>query len=69
MTKIYTAVKAVSCCGNCPNMLDKAWEQHPQWTFANKKDRCFGNQHRIIKDIRGDIPSWCPLPDKKEEAK
>ncbi|KKM69341.1 hypothetical protein LCGC14_1451870 [marine sediment metagenome] len=62
MTKIHTTINVhlVNHCWECPSRLD--------WFDTGKGDRCDrGKRVRIIKDIWGDIPGWCPLPDKKEE--
>lgn len=57
MTKIHTATQEITRCSDCPDVI---------YSFEGKY-KCYKRQ-RLIKDIRGEIPSWCTLPDK-EEAK
>ena len=48
-------------CGECPNALS--------WYDTGKcEPRCdHGKRRRIIKDLWGKIPDWCPLEDKEEK--
>ena len=48
-------------CGECPNVLD--------WFDTGKSgERCDkGKRRRIIKNLWGEIPGWCPLEDKEEQ--
>ncbi|KKM89165.1 hypothetical protein LCGC14_1251460 [marine sediment metagenome] len=56
MTKIYTATHEYKHCAVC---------SEARFTMAGKfKCRL---RRRIIKDIEGDIPDFCPLPDKEEK--
>lgn len=60
MIKQETITFEYEHCGECPNVLG--------WIDTGKEgNRCDrGKRTRIIKDLWGKIPDWCPLPDKKE---
>ena len=57
MTKIYPVTNEINCCVDCHWVLD--------WSDTGKKEyKCNKVKRiRIIKD-EGEIPKWCPLPDK-----
>ena len=59
MTKIDSLVHVFDHCGDCQHALD--------WIDTGKKgDRCGkGKRLRIIKDLWGEIPDFCPLEEKK----
>ena len=59
MTKVET--KEYEHCSKCPN-----WD----WIdgiFSFYSCRKIEEGESIIKDIWGEIPKWCPLPDKKKQ--
>ena len=65
MTRIETLTFEYEHCSECPNILD--------WFDTGKRgDRCEkakrGRGYRIIKDMSGEIPKWCPL-EKKDLTK
>ncbi len=55
MTKQETLVFNYEHCGECPHSSGRAGERCDK-----------GKRLRIIKDLWGEIPDWCPLPDKEE---
>lgn len=57
MTKLYTHTEEIEDCSQCPDVLD--------WFDTGKRDwRCGQREKgRILRDIWGEIPTWCPLPD------
>lgn len=58
--KVETLTFEYEHCGECPNVFD--------WCDTGKKGyRCNrGKRIRIIPDLWGKIPDWCPLPNKVE---
>ena len=59
MTKIETLTYEYEHCGDCPNIYGIA--DFPDSECACNKTR------KIILDIWGDIPEWCPLETKTEK--
>ena len=58
MTKIETIITAVDCCGICSNA-----DHEP--THKNEcRFKCHKTK-RVIPDLWGEIPSWCPLEEGK----
>ncbi len=47
-------------CGECPHLRD--------WFDTGKAGYRCSKKRRIIPDLWGDIPDWCPLETKKEEG-
>ena len=61
MTKVDTHTFEYNHCGECPEVLD-------YHDTGKKGHRCGKLKRvRILGDIWGPIPSFCPLPDKKYE--
>ena len=60
MTKQETLTFYYENCGECPNVLD----YFDTGKVGYRCDR--GKRIRIIHDLGGKIPDWCPLPDKIE---
>ena len=58
MTKIETATTEIEHCGECPDCFVKA--------TGKKGWRC-GKGGRIVRDLWGEIPSWCLLPNKESK--
>ena len=48
-------------CGECPNALDWYNKATKKWRAGY---RC-GKRRKLIRDLWGAIPDWCPLPDKE----
>ncbi len=60
MTKIETIIFEYEHCGECPCALVE---------FETGEGECDrGECRRIIPDLWGDIPDWCPLETKEEEC-
>ncbi len=59
MTKLLTVTTEVENCSGCLYILD--------WFDTGLRDwRCDqGKRRRIVKDIWGKIPDFCPLEEKK----
>ena len=57
MTKIETITTEIEHCAECPNVLS--------WYDTGKKEPRCGKRKRIVCDLWGEIPTWCPLPDKE----
>ncbi len=55
MTKIETITYEYEHCGECPWVLAR---------FDSDKHWC-EKEERIIPDLWGDIPDWCPLETKE----
>lgn len=57
--RIETVTFEYEHCGECP---------HPGFLVADFDPRCrlakHGRGNRIIKDLWGEIPDWCPLEKK-----
>ena len=58
MTKIDTITVEYEHCGECPHTSDWLRSKGPKCSKAD----------RIIPDLWGDIPDWCPLETKEEEC-
>ena len=56
MTKIETITTEIEHCAECPNVLS--------WYDTGKKEPRCGKRKRIVCDLWGEIPSWCPLEEK-----
>ena len=60
MTKVdtFVTINIYEHCGECFHVLD--------WLDTGKQGhRCDrGKRRRIVRDLWGEIPTWCPLPDK-----
>lgn len=54
MKKKETITYEYEHCGECPNAEDYFPELKPRY-------RCLKEQRRVIKDLWGEIPDWCPL--------
>ena len=57
MVKLYT--EEIEHCGECTwsDIVFVAGRESSEWKCENAKDK-------IIKDLWGEIPSWCLLPEK-----
>ena len=56
MSKVETVTMEYEHCGECPN---------GDW-IGNSYLCCkIEEGEPIIKDLWGEIPKWCPLPDKE----
>ncbi|KKN15179.1 hypothetical protein LCGC14_0988680 [marine sediment metagenome] len=55
MTKLYIVTHEYEHCGECANC-----------GFTRQRNYRCDLKRKLTPDIWGDIPSWCPLPDKKE---
>ncbi len=51
MRKKETATFSYEACGECP---------HAEW-YPDDKYKCNRKRKRIIRDLWGEIPKWCPL--------
>ena len=65
MKKKETITFQYEHCGECPNVID--------WYNVGKKKwmagyRC-GKTRKLIKDLWGEIPEWCPLEDSDNTGK
>lgn len=60
MAKIEVLTFEYEECAECSNVIDVPTKVEGKWKW-----RC-GKTNRIIKEIRGKIPEFCPLPDKEE---
>jgi len=54
MTKVEVVEFEYECCGECPNAERASKGRH----------KCL-LKRKIIPDINGDIPEWCPLEEKE----
>ena len=54
MTKIETITYEYEHCGGCPS----------SYWLDTGKEKC-AKRRRIIPDLWGDIPDWCPLETKE----
>lgn len=54
MVKLYTHTQEIEHCGECANIGGPIY----------MKWKCL-IMRRVIKDIWGEIPSWCPLKEKE----
>ena len=58
MVKLFTHTQEIEYCAECANIEDTA-----------SYYRCIaGLKFRKVKDIWGEIPSWCPLPEKATDG-
>ena len=55
--KIETIPFEVESCGECSGALYSPTEKNQY------RQKC-SRTKRVIPDLWGEIPSWCPLPDK-----
>ena len=61
MTKLDTYTEEYEHCGECAYAGD-------YFDTGKKGFRCENvKRKRVIPDLWGDIPDWCPLPDKEEK--
>lgn len=58
MVKVETITVEYKECGMCSNA-----DYSPTPT-NNSRHKCFKTK-RVIPDIWGEIPAWCPLQDKE----
>lgn len=58
MVKLYTHTEEIEHCGECPHPLSPLETLREAWVC--------GETGRTTKRLWGKIPSWCPLPEKKE---
>ena len=58
MTKLETLTFEYERCGECPNA-----DYQPTKRYTAK---CWKNG-RVIPNLWGKIPKWCPLPNKEVE--
>jgi hypothetical protein len=56
-----TKMVEVEMCTECPYF----YEQKDKYGFP-MNTRCREVQRHIIDNPRGEIPYWCPLPDKED---
>ena len=59
MTKLFTHTEEIEHCGACADILD--------WLDTGLADKVWcgkTKRRRLIKNMWGEIPSWCPLPEK-----
>ena len=61
MTKIETIIVEYEHCGECIYVLD--------WFDTGKAGHRCEKRKRIIKELWGDIPTWCPLTNKERSEK
>ena len=55
MTKIYTSTEEIEHCGECANCCCYEGGRNPLHACTEKGEN--------IKDVWGEIPKWCELPD------
>ena len=60
MTKIETTTDEIGHCGECSNADYSLTVKNPL------RHKCHKTK-RVIPDIWGEIPSWCPLETKEEK--
>ena len=58
MTKIEIITFEYERCADCPNVDGMVIPHKGGWY-------CMLSENREVPDMWGDIPSWCPLPDKE----
>ena len=59
MVKLYTHTEEIEHCGECAEALH--W---PEGRYHCHK----GDRQMVLEDIWGEIPSWCPLPEKATDG-
>ena len=60
MTKLETLTFEYERCGECPNADYQPTER------CTNRHKCWKNG-RVIPNLWGKIPKWCPLPNKEVE--
>ena len=61
MVKIFTHTQEIEHCWECTWIVFAVGRESSEWKCENAKDK-------IIKDLWGEIPSWCPLENKENNG-